>query len=128
MTLQRYTNLRNLFLALLVDKTQLGNLAIHAVAGQCSECKTPQTGMVTLHAREHSVDELTYIRKTVAPAWGRTCRRCGGRNHFSNCCKMGNKKAHTMERCERTDEESIMALDKDKYAKGRIYAEKCMKF
>ena len=65
-------------------------------------------------------------KKVCCLAWGRTCRRCGGRNHFSNCCKMGNKKVHTVDRCGRTDEESIMALDKGRYTKGRIYAEMWM--
>ncbi|KAK2192045.1 hypothetical protein NP493_40g06001 [Ridgeia piscesae] len=62
-------------------------------------------------------------KKDCCPAWGRTCRRCAGRNHFSNCCQMGNKKVHTVDRCERIDEESIMVLDKGRYTKGSIYAE-----
>ena len=33
---------------------------------------------------------------------------------------------HTVDRCGRTDEESIMALDKGKYTKGPIYAEMWM--
>ena len=65
-------------------------------------------------------------KKVCCSAWGRTCRRCEGRNHFSNCCKMGNKKVYTVERCGRTDEESIMALDKGRYTKGPIYAEMWM--
>ena len=62
-------------------------------------------------------------KKDCCPAWGRTCRRCAGRNHFSNCCNMVNKKVHTVDRCERSDEESIIALDKGRYTKGPIYAE-----
>ena len=55
--------------------------------------------------------------KDCCPAWARTCRRC---------CKMGNKKVHTVDRCERTDEESTMVLDKGRYTKGPTYAEMWM--
>ena len=47
-----------------IQNIQLGNLAIHGLAGQCRKDKTSHTGMVTLHERVNSVDELTHRRKT----------------------------------------------------------------
>ena len=64
---------------MLTNKIQLGNLAIYAVKGQCSEDKSPHTVMVTLNARVNSVDELTHKRKYVARHGGERVGDAGGK-------------------------------------------------
>ena len=80
---------------MLTDKIQLGNLAIYAVKGQCSEDKTPHTVMVTLNARVNSVDELTHKRKYVArhggervgDAWEETTSQTAARLETRRCIR-----------------------------------------
>ena len=52
---------------------------------------TPQEGVCTGCGKQDHMDYLS--RKEKCPAWGKTCNKCGIRNHFSNVCRNKNNSA-----------------------------------
>ena len=67
--------------------------------------------------------------KELCPAWGKSCNKCHGQNHFSKCCKgQGNRKVHgVLDSAENSEVEDIFSvytsLLHNVSDKGPIYAE-----
>ena len=53
------------------------------------------------------------------PAFGKDCRKCGGKNHFAKCC-LSKKKVQLMEKQSDSDEVEKMSFFVDAIEEGRI--------
>ena len=43
------------------------------------------------------------------PAYGRDCRKCGGKNHFAKCC-FTKKKVQTVKECPESDDDTVFFI------------------
>lgn len=49
------------------------------------------------------------MQREKCPAWGKSCRKCQGRNHFANCCKKGQKVHNVAEQSDTDSEAEFIA-------------------
>jgi len=50
------------------------------------------------------------LQKEKCPAWGQTCRNCGGRNHFAKCCKKTERVSNVAEQSDTDSDDDIEHL------------------
>ena len=69
------------------DQQSMGGVrqeeAVSAVSPAVPPSGSVSVGQCRFCARSHE------MRRSLCPAWGKKCNACGGRNHFSVCCRPG---------------------------------------